>query len=103
MASKRAHFTQFNDLIVAYEPLKIEYNDALDEYQSIYLSTWDLFMGRTNEIVVPEYPNVPMPTPLEYSGPILSIKEMTYNFGYGKLSAGSLSSELGGKSFGVYG
>jgi hypothetical protein len=40
---------------------------------------------------------------MDYAGPILSIDQMTYNFGYGKLSAGSLSSELGGKSFGVYG
>ena len=52
---------------------------------------------------MPERPNTPIPTPLPYSGPILSILSMTYNFGFGKLSAGTLDPELGGKSFGVLG
>lgn len=60
-------------------------------------------MGKTNNIEVPQRPNTPIPTPLKYTGPVLSILEMTYNFGFGKLSAGTLNPESGGKSFGVLG
>ena len=54
-------------------------------------------------MTIPERPEAPIPTPAEYSGPKLSISDMTYTLGYGKLSAGGLSSASGGKSFGVLG
>ena len=54
-------------------------------------------------MTVPETPEEPIPTPDDYKGPKLSISDMTYSFGYGKLSAGGLSSTTGGKSFGVLG
>ena len=48
-------------------------------------------------------PNMPYPTPLAYDGPKISASDIQYSFGYGKPSAGMLTSTGGGKSFGVYG
>lgn len=83
--------------------MRVEYNEALEEYQSIILSDWEIFRGVEINVTIPERPSAPYPTPADYAGPKLSISDMTYTFGYGKLSAGTLTSTGGGKSFGVLG
>ena len=61
------------------------------------------WLGFADDPVKPSKPNMPFPVPKEYKGPKISSLDAHYTFGYGKPSAGMLSSEKGGKSFGVYG
>ena len=107
MAAKRAEFADF-------EAKKVEYDAAVAEYEAWWANGTDywnayriaqgLAEAASGTATRPSYPEAPQ-RPAPYTGPKVGLEkgDLTFEAGYGRLTAGTLSVSGGGKSFGVKG
>lgn len=110
----REEFAAYEVEKAAFIAKRDEYDQLLGNYTMSVSGTSDASIGdlissklsgSIDDIeskLINERPQAPL-RPNDYRGPKLSIDDAFTKFGYGKLSAGMLNIESGGKSFGVLG